>query len=270
VYGRKRVADKLFGKLADSFDWLYRFKAEVELRSPDSIVEVDSEEIDGKVHFTRFFCCFKAAIDGFRNGCRPYISIDSTHLNGLWNGQLPSAKALDGHNWMFPLAFGFFGSETKDNWIWFMQQLSKAIGPMENLAVCTDACKGLEAAVAQVWPDCEKRECFRHLMENLKKYYTGEVYAKNMWQLEMLTDRNKEKVNSKLILFTILTNTYIVYPDLFCFMPERGQRRQQQNLKGQRRQRRTKQMRAQVFSVHQGQDWQQPEKQLTEQPKQLS
>ena len=117
VYGRKRAADKLFGKLADSFDWLYRFKAEVELRSPGSIVEIDSEEVDGKVYFTRFFCCFKAAIDGFRNGCRPYISIDSTHLNGLWNGQLPLAQALDGHNWMYPLAFGFFESETKENWI---------------------------------------------------------------------------------------------------------------------------------------------------------
>jgi len=193
VYGRKRAADKLFGKLADSFDWLYRFKAEVELRSPGSIVEVDSEEVDGKVYFTRFFCCFKAAIDGFRNGCRPYISIDSTHLNGLWNGQLPSAQALDGHNWMYPLAFGFFESETKENWIWFMQQLSKSIGPMENLAVCTDACKGLEAAVAQVWPHCEKRECFRHLMENLKKYYTGEVYAKNMWPAARAYTPNKYK-----------------------------------------------------------------------------
>jgi hypothetical protein len=82
---------------------------------------------------------------------------------------------------MFPLAFGFFASESKPNWIWFMEQLSKAIGPVDNLAVCTDACKGLEAAVAHVWPDCEQRECFRHLMENLKKYYSGEVYAKNMW-----------------------------------------------------------------------------------------
>jgi len=62
-----------------------------------------------------------------------------------------------------------------------MEQLSKAIGPMDKLAVCTDACKGLEAAVAQVWPQCEKRECFRHLMENMKKYYSGDVYAKNMW-----------------------------------------------------------------------------------------
>ena len=80
----------------------------------------------------------------------------------MWNGHLPLAQALDGHNWMYPLAFGLFDSETKENWIWFMEQLSKAIGPMDKLAVCTDACKGLEAAVAQVWPQCEKRECFRH------------------------------------------------------------------------------------------------------------
>jgi hypothetical protein len=26
-----------------------------------------------------------------------------------------------------------------------------------------------------------KRECYRHLMENMKKYYTGEIYGKNMW-----------------------------------------------------------------------------------------
>jgi hypothetical protein len=181
LYGKKRAYDKLFGNFDDSFDWLYRFKAEVEMRSPGSILEIDTETVDDKVHFKRFFCCFKAAIDGFRNGCRPYISIDSTHLNGLWNGQLPAAQALDGHNWMYPLAFGLFDSETKDNWTWFMEQLSKAIGPMENLAVCTDACKGLEAAVAKIFPNCEQRECFRHLMENMKKSYRGEVYAKNMW-----------------------------------------------------------------------------------------
>ena len=49
------------------------------------------------------------------------------------------------------------------------------------MAVCTDACKGLEVAVKHVFPWAEQRECFRHLMENMKKYYTGEVYAKNMW-----------------------------------------------------------------------------------------
>jgi hypothetical protein len=64
---------------------------------------------------------FKGAIDGFLEGCRPYISIDSTTLNGTWNGHLPIAQALNGHNWMFPSAFGLFDSETKENWIWFMK-----------------------------------------------------------------------------------------------------------------------------------------------------
>jgi hypothetical protein len=53
-----------------------------------------------------------------------------------------------------------------------MEQLRKAIGPMDKLAICTDACKGLESAVRIVFPQAEKRECFRHLMENMKKYYS--------------------------------------------------------------------------------------------------
>jgi hypothetical protein len=35
---------------------LYNFKAEVEKRSPDSVVEIDTEVIlDGKVYFSKFF-----------------------------------------------------------------------------------------------------------------------------------------------------------------------------------------------------------------------
>ncbi|XP_066347842.1 uncharacterized protein [Miscanthus floridulus] len=180
--GTKRASDKLFGKWSDSFNWLYRFKVEIELRSPGTVVEIDTiTDEDGKVRFSRFFCAFKASIDGFVNGCRPYISVDSTALNGTWNSHMPTALALDGHNWMFPVAFGFFNSETKDNWVWFMEQLRKSIGPMEKLAICTDACKGLESAVKIVFPQAEMRECFRHLMENMKKYYNGDVYGKNMW-----------------------------------------------------------------------------------------
>jgi hypothetical protein len=98
---------------------LYRFKAEIELRSPGSVVEIDTvtDPEDGKIKFSIFFYTFKASIDGFLNDCRPYISVDCTALNGTWNGHMPAALALDGHNWMFPLAFGFFNSETKDNWV---------------------------------------------------------------------------------------------------------------------------------------------------------
>jgi hypothetical protein len=116
--GTKRASDKLFGKMSDSFVWLFRFKEEIELRSPGSVVEIDTiTDDDGKVRFSRFFCAFKASIDGFVNGCRPYICVDSTALNGTWNGRMPAALALDGHNWIFHVAFGLFDSETKDNWV---------------------------------------------------------------------------------------------------------------------------------------------------------
>ncbi|RLN13435.1 hypothetical protein C2845_PM09G02920 [Panicum miliaceum] len=99
----------------------------------------------------------------------------------MWCGHMPAALALDDHNWMFPVAFRFFDGESKENWIWFMQQLRKAIGLMQHLAICTDACKGLESSVKHVLPEAKWREYFRHLMDNLKKFYTGDVYGKNMW-----------------------------------------------------------------------------------------
>ena len=90
---------KSFLVSGNSFDWLYRIKAEIELRSTGSVVEIDTIiDDEGKVRFSRFFCAFKASIDGFLNGCRPYISVDSTALNGSWNGHMPAALALDGHN----------------------------------------------------------------------------------------------------------------------------------------------------------------------------
>ena len=73
VYGRQRTANKLFGKWDDSFDWLYRFKTEVEMRSPGSILEIDTKTVEDKVHFKRFFCYFKAAIDGSRMVACPIL-----------------------------------------------------------------------------------------------------------------------------------------------------------------------------------------------------
>jgi zinc finger SWIM domain-containing protein 3 len=79
----------------------------------------------------------------------------------------------DGHNCMYPIAYGFIDSETKDNWTWYMTQLDKALGDMSLLAVCIDACKGLEEAVKLVFPMAEQRECFKHLMDNYVKKYRG-------------------------------------------------------------------------------------------------
>jgi transposase-like protein len=99
--------------------------------------------------------------------------VDSVTLNCRWNGQLALAIGVDGHNWMYLIAFGFFDSETHENWTWFMIHLRRAIGNLPLLAVSTDAWKGLENAVKEVFPHAKKRECFRHMMQNYVKRFPG-------------------------------------------------------------------------------------------------
>ncbi len=179
VWSGKEIALKEpYGKWEESFQMLYRWRAEVLERMPGSVVEIDTQVVDGKVYFHKFFCALKPCVDGFLEGCRPYLSIDSTALNGRWNGHLAAATGVDGNNWMYPVAFGFFDSETEANWSWFMSMLKVAIGEPPVLAICTDACKGLETAVHRVFPNAEQRECFRHLMQNVVKKFHGDRFGR--------------------------------------------------------------------------------------------
>jgi len=171
--GREKALAEVYGTWEESFELLFRWKAELLKRCPGSVVEIEVLELDGEVYFHRFFCALKPCIDGFLEGCRPHLSIDATALNGRWNGHLAAAVGVDGHNWMYPVAYGFIAFETQDNWTWFMEQLKKAIGDPPLLAICSDACKGLENAVKNIFPNAEQRECFYHLMKNFVKRYRG-------------------------------------------------------------------------------------------------
>jgi hypothetical protein len=125
------------------------------------------------MYFCCFFCALGPCTQGFREGCRPYLNVDSTRLNGRWCGHLIAACRADGQNWMYPIAFGFFGTETLDNWTWFMENLRKAIGDPPLLAVSSNACKGLANAVKVIFAHIKQTECFRHLMENYVKRFAG-------------------------------------------------------------------------------------------------
>lgn len=84
-----------------------------------------------------------------------------------------------------------------------MEQLGNAIGPLPKLAICTDACKGLEEAVKQVFPWAEQRECFRHLMENMKINFSGTEYGKYMWPAARAYTKEKHRY----LLDKVLQNT---------------------------------------------------------------
>ena len=48
------------------------------------------------------------------------------------------ACAVDGHNWIYPVAVGVIDSETNENWVWFMERLKEAIGTPVGLTFSTD------------------------------------------------------------------------------------------------------------------------------------
>ena len=69
----------------------------------------------------------------------------------------------------------FFESETKESWTWFMRQLNKVIDDIPVLGICSNVYKGLLKAMSTVFPYNEKRECFRHLVQNfMKKHIDNE------------------------------------------------------------------------------------------------
>jgi len=153
----------------------------MEISQPGSIIEIEVEKLGKKMCFKRLFVALRPCIDGFLAGCRPYIGVDASSLKSKYTGQLASATSVDGHNWLYHLAYGIFHSEAEDNWVWFMQQLQKAVGSPPGLVISTDACKGLETAVSAVFLEAEHRECMRHLYGNFMKQYQGDVFTAHLY-----------------------------------------------------------------------------------------
>jgi hypothetical protein len=63
--GRQLALKELHGSWEESFQMLFNWRADVLSRSPESVIEVDIKEVDGKVYFHRFFCALGPCIKGF-------------------------------------------------------------------------------------------------------------------------------------------------------------------------------------------------------------
>jgi transposase-like protein len=127
--------------------------------------------------FKRVFVSFKECWKEFLAGCRPYLVVDTTALNGRFRGQLVATCAIDAHNWLFPVTYGVLKTESAESWTWFLQNLRHIIGFPDGLAIHTDACKGLEIAVEDVFPGAEHRECMRHLATHFKlQGFKGQLF----------------------------------------------------------------------------------------------
>ena len=61
-------------------------------------MQIECERVQKKQRFRRMFVALRPCIDGFLEGCRPFIGVDASNLYGKYRGQLTSATGVDGHN----------------------------------------------------------------------------------------------------------------------------------------------------------------------------
>ena len=65
--GMAMALEELQGKWDDSFEDVFRFKAEVERTNPGSIVDIEWALVGKKMRFTRMFVAFNSCVQGFLN-----------------------------------------------------------------------------------------------------------------------------------------------------------------------------------------------------------
>lgn len=71
-------------------------------------------ELGQPKQFLRFYVCFAALKQSFKDYCRPIIGVDECFLKHACGGQLLCVVGRDGNNHMFPIGWAVVGRETKE------------------------------------------------------------------------------------------------------------------------------------------------------------
>ncbi|MQM01492.1 hypothetical protein Taro_034255 [Colocasia esculenta] len=158
-WGKEVAVSSLYGDFRTSYHMLHWY-SERELQSnPGSVLSL---EVDPETqHFKCFFICFQSSAYGFEVGCQPMLFLDGTHIKQhRVHGVILAASALNSNNELFTAAYSIAYSETYDNWVWFLQNLKKALLSDRRIAFLSDRGKGLKEAIPDIFPNDHHGYCF--------------------------------------------------------------------------------------------------------------
>lgn len=127
--------------------------------------------------------CFKASIDGFNNGCRPFLDLDDCHLKSKYLSTLLLATTLDGNNGLFLVVFEVVEGESGDTRYWFLQNLLAAFQESkQRITFIYDQEKWIQESIV-LMPNGEHRVCVRRLWKSFKEDFSGEFYEQIVWDV---------------------------------------------------------------------------------------
>ncbi|GJU81809.1 hypothetical protein Tco_1284174 [Tanacetum coccineum] len=150
------------GGLVDHYSKLWQYRQAIfnTNRGYTYVLEIEVNDEDGKVYFSRFYVCFHGVKQGWLEGCRKIIGLDGCFLTHTCKGQLLTAMGRDANNQIFPIAWAVIGVENNVN---------------------RNGHKGLLQAVADWLPNAEHIECARRIYANFKKRWSGLQFKRLFW-----------------------------------------------------------------------------------------
>ncbi|XP_076931292.1 uncharacterized protein LOC143596393 [Bidens hawaiensis] len=139
--------------------------------NPGSTIKLDVEPCANPNlktrQFRRIYVCYAALVKGFKLLGRELLGLDGCFMKGKYPRQILTAVGTDGNNCLYPVAFAIVEAECTDSWKWFLDLLG------DDLDLPHD---GLIQAVESVFPRAEHRFCCRHIHENLRQTWRGDLY----------------------------------------------------------------------------------------------
>ncbi|XP_061349170.1 uncharacterized protein LOC133294501 [Gastrolobium bilobum] len=130
-------------------------------------------------------------IDGRLDGSH---KIDGTHLYGKHRGTLLISTAVDGNNYVLPVAFAVVNCENIDNGSWFLAMLRIHVTQKEGIYLVTDRHAGILTAVNNEhlgWqpPKAYHVFCLRHVASNFNHKFKNILLKKQLNKLGYTTSR---------------------------------------------------------------------------------
>ncbi|GKB72459.1 mutator type transposase, partial [Tanacetum coccineum] len=166
---------------------------ELQRTNPDTTMKLDVERCfnpsEPTRQFRRIYTCLGALKKGFKAGMRDLLGLDGCFMKGQYPGQLLAAVGVDANHGTYPLAYAVVEAETLNSWSWFLTCLGDDLDLTRdsNFTFISDRQKGLIPALAQVFPCAEHRFCLRHIHENMKVQFRGDLYKELLWNCACAT-----------------------------------------------------------------------------------
>ncbi|KAL4295177.1 hypothetical protein GQ457_12G023610 [Hibiscus cannabinus] len=190
---RELAKEEINGNYKYEFKRLFDYANALRRADTDGTIDllVERPTPNHRPRFRRFYVCFSAMKRGFRECCRPFVSLDGCFLKGMLEGALLVAVGRDANNQMYPIAWALVESETKYSWGWFVENLRTDLHMMngERFTIMSymQKASGLIDAVSTVIPECEHRFCARHWFANWKKLHKNLELHKLFWSCSKAT-----------------------------------------------------------------------------------